>query len=179
MTALTISKLDAARRQLQTAITLWFGAGDPVSIHTLAYASYEIIHALSKQRNPGRRDLLFDTLVVKDEYRREWADLVKRHANFFKHAKDDAKHVIEFNPALSELFILFALLGVELSGERHNDEELAFLYWFQIHRSDLLTDEGRKKFEQAFSVDQRKAFRTIPKNEFLQAIRIARRLKGL
>ncbi len=84
------------------------------------------------------------TLVVKDEYRREWADLVKRHANFFKHAKDDAKHVIEFNPALSELFILFALLGVELSGERHNDEELAFLYWFQIHRSDLLTDEGRK-----------------------------------
>jgi len=48
-----ISKLDAARRQLATAITLWFEDRDPVSIHTLVFAAYEIIHAVSKQRNPA------------------------------------------------------------------------------------------------------------------------------
>jgi hypothetical protein len=38
-----------------------------VSIHTPAYAAYEIIHAVSKRMNPNRRDLLFDTALVKDE----------------------------------------------------------------------------------------------------------------
>src|SRR5207245_10811773 len=33
---ITVTKLDAARRQLRTAIRLWFEEGDPVSIHTLA-----------------------------------------------------------------------------------------------------------------------------------------------
>jgi hypothetical protein len=54
-TTLTIGKLDAARRQLSTAITLWFGSDDPVSIHTLAHAAYEIIHTVSRKRNPDRR----------------------------------------------------------------------------------------------------------------------------
>jgi hypothetical protein len=65
---LRIGKLDAARRQLETAIILWFTDGDPVAIHTLAFAAYEIIHVVSKKRDPNRRDLLFDPLVIKDEY---------------------------------------------------------------------------------------------------------------
>jgi hypothetical protein len=32
---LVYSKLDAATKQLETAITLWFDYGDPMSIHTL------------------------------------------------------------------------------------------------------------------------------------------------
>jgi hypothetical protein len=50
-TKITISKFDAARRQLNTAITLWFADGDPVAIHTLAYAAYEIIHV---EKAPAR-----------------------------------------------------------------------------------------------------------------------------
>jgi hypothetical protein len=34
-----IGKLDAARRQLQAAIMLWFTEGDPVAIHTIASAA--------------------------------------------------------------------------------------------------------------------------------------------
>jgi hypothetical protein len=48
--SLRLTKLDVARRQLQTAITLWFTDGDPVSIHTLAFAAYEIIHVISKKQ---------------------------------------------------------------------------------------------------------------------------------
>ena len=32
---IVVTKLDAARRQLRTAIRLWFQEADPVSIHTL------------------------------------------------------------------------------------------------------------------------------------------------
>ena len=34
--SLKVSKIDAATRQLDTAIELWFSGGDAVSIHTLA-----------------------------------------------------------------------------------------------------------------------------------------------
>jgi hypothetical protein len=44
-----ISKLDAARRQLDTAIELWFHDGDPISIHTLTSAAFEIIQDLNKK----------------------------------------------------------------------------------------------------------------------------------
>src|SRR6266849_392075 len=110
-TKITITKLDAARRQLETAITLWFNGGDPVSIHTLACAAYEIIHVVSQARHRAR-DLLFDTLIVKDEYLGEWNKLIKRPANFFKHARHDPDGTIDFNPALSEGFILFSLIGL-------------------------------------------------------------------
>jgi hypothetical protein len=173
---LTISKLDAARRQLQTAITLWFAGGDPVSIHTLAYAAYEIIHAVSKQRNPGRRDLLFDSALIKDQYRRQWAESIKKHANFFKHAQNDGNSIIEFKPAISEMFLFYSLYGMELCGERHNDEESAFIYWINIHRTDLLTDSGREKYEQSLPVETRNILKSIRKDEFLHYVKEARRL---
>jgi hypothetical protein len=81
-----ISKMDAARRQLQTALRLWFTGGDAVSIHALAYAAYEIGHSLSKRRDPTRRDLIFDSDLIKEKHRRDWNDAIKAHANFFKHA---------------------------------------------------------------------------------------------
>src|SRR6266540_690470 len=105
---ITIAKLDAARRQLETAITLWFNDGDPVSIHTLACAAYEIIHVVSKTKNRWQ-DLLFDSLVIKDEYRNEWTKRLKEPANFFKHARNDPDGSLDFDPAVSEGFILFAL----------------------------------------------------------------------
>jgi hypothetical protein len=65
--SIKISKLAAARRQLATAIELWFIDGDPVAIHTLAFAAFEVIRTISKKRNPNRRKLLFDSLKVPEK----------------------------------------------------------------------------------------------------------------
>jgi hypothetical protein len=83
-TKITVTKIDAAKRQLRTAIRLWFEDGDPVSIHALAFAAYEIAHVVSKKRNRARRELIFDTLMVKDGYRADWDKNIKKHANFFQ-----------------------------------------------------------------------------------------------
>ena len=45
-----ITKLDAARRQLWVAISLWFQDGDEVAIHTLACAAHQIIHDINQHR---------------------------------------------------------------------------------------------------------------------------------
>jgi hypothetical protein len=69
-----------ARRQLRTAIRLWFDDGDPVSIHTLAAAAYEILHTLARRK--GAEDLLFDAHLIKDEYRSIWVKALRSHAVF-------------------------------------------------------------------------------------------------
>jgi hypothetical protein len=48
---LKVSKTDVAKRQIETAIRLWFFSGDPVSIHTLAAAAHQILHDLGNLEN--------------------------------------------------------------------------------------------------------------------------------
>jgi hypothetical protein len=164
-----ISKLDAARRQLQTAIRLWFHNGDPVSIHTLAFAAYEIIHVVAKSRDKNI-DLLFDSLNIKDEYRRDFNVLIKRDANFFKHAKKekDLNAILEFRPVLTTLFLVYGVLGVGHAGEAPNEAEAIFLMWLHIHKPNWLTDRGRKFVQDNIGSEHLDDFRSMPKAEFFE-----------
>jgi hypothetical protein len=161
-----LSKLDAAQRQLQTAITLWFTDSDPVSIHALAFAAYEVVHVVSKKRNPYRRDLLFDSDLIKDEYRSEFNKRVKRHAYFFKHADREPEGIIDFDPAINEWFILYGIVGRRLCGGPPAQEESAFLWWMQLHHPDILTEEGHKALAHRFSTDSLQSIRLLSKADF-------------
>lgn len=165
---LIIGKLDAARRQLNTAIREWFCGGDPVVIHTLACAAYEIIHALSLQRNPNRRDLLFDNDNIKSEYQKDWRDILRKPANFFKHADRDGDSVIEFSPQQSHGFILFSILGVQLCGERINTIESAWLMWLQIKNPKYLTEKGRKYFADNIPIESLEHARSLSREDFFE-----------
>ena len=48
MHCIQVSKLDAACRQLESAIELFFADRDPVSIHTLAAAAYNLLADVCK-----------------------------------------------------------------------------------------------------------------------------------
>lgn len=67
---LKISKLDAAKRQLETAIRLYFNEADPISIHTLAGAAHTILSDINKKY--GGRPMLDSDYLIKDEYKKEF-----------------------------------------------------------------------------------------------------------
>lgn len=144
--AIAITKLDAARRQLKEAIRLWFQDGDPVAIHCLACSAHEIIHDLN-QKKKGR-DLLYDSVVIKDEYQKDWARRLKAPYNFFKHADKDADDVLEFDPRLTQAFILFSIMGLQILGQKGDEISRAFVFWIFLHQPDLLTEKGRKFIDQ-------------------------------
>ena len=171
-----ISKVEAARRQLQTAITLWFTDGDPVSVHTLVFAAYEVFHSVSKSRNPNRRDLLFDTLLIKEEYRSDWSKIIKKSARFFKHADRDPEDNLDFYPEMNEWFILFAIAAHEFCGETKSQEELDFRSWFSFNRTDHLTENGRQKFTDALPPNVIEYGRGLSKREFYEKLLKARLL---
>lgn len=171
-----INKIQAASAQLSTAIRLWFSGDDPISAHALAFAAYEVIHVVSKKRDKYRRDLLFDTDVIKDEYRSDWNILLKKEAYFFKHADRDPDGEIEFDPEKTWGFILYAIVGRTLIGEPQSEEESAFLWWLQLHMPKLLTDDGRKFMADRVPVHTLEQIRSVPKHKFFDMWREARRI---
>ena len=83
----TVKKLEAAKRQLHTAITLWFADTDAVSVHTLACAAYQIVHDINDQKKGD--ELLLDSSVIRNEFRKEYLDEMRKAMRFFKHADRD------------------------------------------------------------------------------------------
>src|SRR5262245_51955519 len=95
-----ITKLEAARRQLETALHLYFQESDPVSIHSLAAASHEVLTNISRKTESGTQ-MIFDLVSewTKEEYRKEVRRKLHDAQNFFKHADQDHDQVLKnFNP---------------------------------------------------------------------------------
>ena len=175
-----VSKLDAARRQLDCAIELWFADKDDVSIHTLAAAAHQVIHDINKKK--GGQELLFDSIKIKDEYRSEFIALVKKDMNFFKHADQDPEGITEFVPMGSILFMFFSVMGLQQLGESLNDVEDTFVNWLALHYPNWIREAYRRKLEQTFSVQHLNEIRGLGKQEFFTGCLRARaelRAKGL
>lgn len=101
---LPVTKLDAARRQLETAITLWFHDADPVSVHTLALAAHAILRAINKKR--GGRPMLGDpSPYIRAEFQERVAKMFVEASNFFKHRAKDPLATHYFPPELNKLII--------------------------------------------------------------------------
>jgi hypothetical protein len=172
-TKIVVTKLDAARQQLRTAIRLWFGEGDPIAIHTLAAAAYEIIHVLSKKHDKYRPRLIFDTDIIKDEYRADWCIKIKMNANFFKHARDDPDGTLEFFPSLTMLFLMAGASGLRIMNEKPGREELAFFYWCCFHHPDWIKPDFRKTLEDRIPVQGIEHIMSVQKADFMKVFDIA------
>lgn len=166
-----IQKLEAARNQLRTAIQLWFADGDPISIHTLTCAAYQIIHDIHANR--GGQDLIFDSIFVKNNRRAEWIHAVKEHMNFFKHAEKDPNNTIEFNPSLTEPFLMLSLLNLESIGEQLTHEESVFIVWCCFHNPDWLSEQGQDAFINRISIKQLAQLREISRKDFQRLYKVA------
>ena len=158
-----ISKLDAARRQLETAVRLYFSEADPVSIHTLTSAAYQILADIN--RSNGGQPMLKEQIPtwVRPDAKEESKRRLNEAANFFKHADRDHGDVLEFNSGPTELLLYDAVKKYrELTGE--GVPVLAvFDAWFWLGPgADLVTtpehQKGREQLRRAFPNSTRSSF---------------------
>ncbi len=146
MAFIHISKLDAAKRQLETAINLFFRESDPVSIHTLTYAAHEILSVIAKTQNIPT--ILKNNPIIKPEMEDEFLGLVAKAANFFKHSKKDSKETLEFNPETNDYYLLDAVeVYILLTGEK-TPAMMTYRTWFLLKNPKFLNfnSEDGKKF---------------------------------
>lgn len=109
----SISKGEACRRQLETAIDLYFAEGDEVSIHTLVCAARDIANVLAGDK-PRGLNLAKEILVgvVPDKHDVVFDKLAEAY-NFFKHASRDPTATVFFNQSSTELLLLDACSAFE------------------------------------------------------------------
>ena len=133
-----ISKIDAARSQIDTAVYLYFDYGDPVSIHTLATASFEILRDLDKHgSNTGT---FYDYLAqsIQPDYYKVAIETLREAQNFFKHANRDPKATLEFSLAEPEIFLLGACDKFRSVAGHRTGEMGLFITWFRMQNPGMV-----------------------------------------
>lgn len=157
-----VTKIGAAKSQLLEAINLFFEERDPVSIHTLVGASLEILNDHFDDKGEVwdlNLALHPDSIYIKDEYRKEWADSLNKAKNFFKHADRDLKKGIddiEFDPDVNEFFILETIRRLQLVQKDafiFEPEFKVFSAWLMRKRPHMVKAEHRETVEQVSAID--------------------------
>lgn len=79
-----ISKIDAAKRQIDTAIELYFSGGDFLSIYSISFAAHQILNDIYRRhQNDGFLEQLSGKLPP------DFRACLAKPANFLKHADRD------------------------------------------------------------------------------------------
>lgn len=147
MSTIHISKLDAAKRELEHAIRLFFLSGDPVVIHLVIYSSQQILRDLS--RSKGLTPFIDEMMrSVKPEHQKSIKNKFASAYNFFHHADKDPDGIKEFNPEVNEYALwecvdLYFSFTKEITGIMK-----AFRFWFYLKNNDILTEQKDKKTYQ-------------------------------
>ena len=123
----------------------------------------------------GGRYLIYDSLVIKDEYRREANKFLKQAYNFFKHAGNDAYGTIEFKPHLTEFFMIFTSMGLEILGRQPDPIRSAFNIYYGLRNPHLLTEKGKPEWVDKIPEETRKKALNMPKSEFFESYLMLRR----
>jgi hypothetical protein len=101
-----ITKEAAAQYQLETAIWLWVTEDDPISIHTLAAASNDILHALGSK--VGQPSLHREWVKAQPRRFQKW---VSDAQNFFKHGFRDVRgKKLHYFPLQAEILMFDSVL---------------------------------------------------------------------
>jgi hypothetical protein len=133
----TISKLEAAKRNLAAGVRLFFERGDPVAIHTLAAAAQGVIRDIARSRGLEHTSILHDNPLVPPEQQKEWIRALNAARNFFKHADKDPDDQLEFNEDTNESLLLDSVLILSEIDHQALSEAKVFIGWFTTAHPEL------------------------------------------
>jgi len=166
--SLKIGKLDAAKRQIECAITLYFNEHDPVSIHTLSSAAYNVLRNLSNGKVRMLKDRIEDH--IRPGMETVARELLNRYENFFKHANRDPDGVLDFNPDATEIFLWEACRTYrELTGE-NPEKMIAYNVWFTNKNNDFFVFNEEERYQANVT---RSVLSTTSKREYFSLMLIA------
>ena len=128
----TVTKLEAAERQLRVAIRMFFERKDMLAVHTLASASLQILDDLAVKRGISKR-MYGEMYKLPPEERKMMVTSFREAQGFLKHAdKDPPEKVLKFRPEMTKFFLFEAArLAYEMLG-RMAPECGALITWFTV-----------------------------------------------
>jgi len=146
-----ISKLDAAKRQLETSLKIFFYDGDPVSVHTLMHTSYEILTQLCA--NQGVESIINEGLkkFIREDKQKEIKIKLNEAKNFFKHSGYDSNKNIEFNPEINPILLWDSCRLYKILTTEYTPIMSIFHMWFVLKNKEIISDEKLKETLNTFN----------------------------
>ena len=147
-----LTKLEAARRQIESAVWLWFVGDDLVSVHALTAAAHRLLLELAALRETAAWPYTAAYLP-----KRTYKDRRARSQNpvtFFKHAKK--KETYEVSEQWTELYLFDAVMAyTSLADDRSASALMStFVLRLGVQRQDLFVPD-------AFSLLERRVSKTF------------------
>ncbi len=136
------NKVDVAKRQLRTAIQMFFDDGDAVSQHTLVYAAHAVLRDIcriraltfpdSDPRDNSVEHSLRQSLMAPKGFAKRIESAIEEAGTFFKHADEDPDSVLRFAPQTTHLLIYDTLRLLALLDDEFPAETRVYLLWFHL-----------------------------------------------
>jgi hypothetical protein len=129
-----VTRFEAVRDQISSAIRMFFLWDDLVSAVTLAGAAERVLSDLQPQ------DVIIGVdaysirsmvnLYIKDEHHRDAAKLFRKDYDFFRHADRNASENYELKESSVTWLIFITLLSFDFLRQEKTMEMRAFAWWF-------------------------------------------------
>jgi hypothetical protein len=134
-----ITKFDAVRAQLDAAIELYFVSENFIATHTLAAAAHQTLTDIVKPTGTNypfiRSGFLNRFPQAKHNEIRKF---MNKAQNFFKHADTDPNTSLNFNPDITELFLIDACAYFKDSAEyKPKNYKIFFVWTGEINKEKL------------------------------------------
>ena len=152
-----VDKLGAAQRQLKTAIWMFFEQKDPVAIHSLAWAAYQILIDLCELKEIERE--IEDSSILREMGKlHEVITAMRKPHNFFKHSAIDPDSTVKFFPDSNyPLLLMSSQYFLKLTGDLFLEGRVLKI-WFCIKHPERTPPEWQAGVS--------KMFETISPNDY-------------
>jgi hypothetical protein len=124
----TVSKHEAAMRQLNAAIRMLFAEGDAVAVHTLVGAASVVLSDLVElppaERSWDRIAAQDNGLTLPQYYR-----AMRRVQNYLKHAREDHQEALTFDSDETDALAFWAVMNASEVGPLSPEAEV-FQLWY-------------------------------------------------
>jgi hypothetical protein len=162
-----ITRIEAAQRQLVTAIELFFEGRDAISVHTLAAAAHGILRDLLKLRSGA--SIIKDNPLVRPDRQKEFIAILNTAQNFFKHADRDPGKAIEFRPDFTQFLLIDAIFMYEGLTGRKLQEGTVFATWMAVKYPNTISNADLELAELVNEL-RSKADNELNRHDFLRLL---------
>lgn len=172
-----IATLEAARRNVDTAVRMLFGGEDPLAVHLLVAATFGVLHKLVEDGRAGARDDVMKLFLIHGGgatfYRAiEDATILAEHAG-----QDPRALLQDVSEKRNDFEIAVSCLYLECLEARSSTEAQAFLWWFATMYPDAMRAD--RFFKASLPPQDFQWLRGAPRPKQLQfgdtILRLARR----
>ena len=129
-------KIDAARRQLGTALALYLRDQDPFSVHVLASGGAELAEGFIEELGAKPlRDFALDTwpgVTARDYYeqKKRFVNPMKHYKDFRGRVRDDDEALTEFTDEHNDAILFDGWSNYSIAGHASPVEAQVYLAWF-------------------------------------------------